>query len=76
MLLGARATAPPTLHFSAFSQNSIMSKFILSFGFGLSVFMLVLGLFFASKPNPLVLLLWAVILLGSGYKLFFAAGRK
>lgn len=53
-----------------------MSKLLLWFGFLLSLFMLPYGLFAAKDAKPVVLLLWAVILVGSAYKLFFKQSPK
>jgi hypothetical protein len=53
-----------------------MSKLILWFGFLLSAFLLFFGLFVAQRANPLVLLFWLIIFLGSGYKLFLAGPKK
>lgn len=53
-----------------------MSKIILWCGFVLSIFFLLFGLFVAENAKPAFLLLWVVILVGSGYKLFFRATKS
>jgi len=52
-----------------------MSKVILWFGFILSLIILPFGLFVSNNPRPVVVVFWIVILVGSGYKLFFAPKR-
>ena len=52
-----------------------MSKLILWFGFILSILLLSFALLGAQKVNPFAVALWVVILLGSGYKLFFARSK-
>ena len=54
----------------------MLSKFILWIGFLLSSLFLLLILLVANNPKPFPLLLWSVIFLGSGYKLFFAHSKK
>ena len=53
-----------------------MSKFILWFGFLLSFFMLFIGFTSAQGGKSAVSLLWIIIVLGSGYKLFFSKFSK
>ncbi len=53
-----------------------MSKFILWVGFLLSLVMLALGLFNFQNAKPFPIVLWSVIFLGSGYKLFFSPGKR
>jgi hypothetical protein len=54
----------------------MISKLLLWFGFLMSLFVLPFGLFKAEKANPLALLFWTVILVGSAYKLFFKESQK
>lgn len=53
-----------------------MSKLILWVGFILSIVLLLFGIFFAEKANPLAFILWITILIGTGYKLFFVTAQN
>ncbi len=53
-----------------------MSKAFLWIGFILSIFFLLFGFFVAENAKPLMLVFWSVILIGSGYKLFFSRPRQ
>jgi len=53
-----------------------MSKLILWFGFLISIIILPFGLFVSKTASPLIIVFWLVILIGSGYKLFFSQSQK
>jgi hypothetical protein len=53
-----------------------MSKIILWLGFVLSIIFLFFGLFMAAELKPLTFIIWLIIFVGSGYKLFFGQSRK
>jgi hypothetical protein len=53
-----------------------MSKAILWIGFILSIVLLTYGLFISQSAKTFPIILWSVIFLGSGYKLFFSPSKK
>lgn len=53
-----------------------MSKAILWVGFLLSILLLTYAIFISQNANLFPIILWSVILLGSGYKLFFSPAKK
>lgn len=53
-----------------------MSKFFIWFGFLLSIFMLFVSFTSAQGGKSATSLLWILIFLGSGYKLFFSKSNK
>lgn len=53
-----------------------MSKFILWAGFILSIPMLFLAIANIQSGKPIPFFLWAIIFLGSGYKLFFSQPKR
>jgi hypothetical protein len=61
---------------SNFSKGKIMSKVILWIGFIASLLFLPLAIlnFLNGKIFPVIL--WSIIFLGSGYKLFFSSSKK
>jgi flagellar motor component MotA len=53
-----------------------MSKAILWVGFVLAIVLVLFGFFIAENAKPLMFVFWFVILIGSGYKLFFAQAQN
>jgi hypothetical protein len=53
-----------------------MSKAILWVGFLLSAFLLTYGVLIAQTAKTFPIILWGVIFLGSGYKLFFSKAKS
>ena len=58
------------------SMGANMSKLILWVGFLLSIPLLIFVLFFSTSAKMFPLILWSVIFVGSGYKLFFSQPKK
>jgi hypothetical protein len=53
-----------------------MSKAILWVGFVLSIIMLAMGIFNLQNGKLFPIVLWSIIFLGSGYKLFFSSAKR
>jgi hypothetical protein len=53
-----------------------MSKIILWLGFILSIVLLTYGIFISQSAKLFPIVLWSIIFLGSGYKLFFSPAKR